>query len=81
MAIRRMQERIGRIDEEDFSVDQYSKFGNEGNVNENRAKAYYYRGLAYLIESDTERANECFEKAVAMDSDSVWAKAFLNNDK
>lgn len=81
MAIRRMQERIGRIDEEDFSIDQYSKFGNEGNVNENRAKAYYYRGLAYLIESDTERANECFEKAVAMDSDSVWAKVFLNNDK
>lgn len=59
------------------SVDEYSKFGEDGSRAERTATLHYLNGLVYRATGDVARAQEEFRTAIQMNQNLIWPKVFL----
>jgi tetratricopeptide (TPR) repeat protein len=59
------------------SVDEFSKFGEDGSRAERLANLHYLNGLIYWYEGDKTNARAEFTQALQMNQNLIWAKQFL----
>jgi tetratricopeptide (TPR) repeat protein len=76
--IRSMKEEVKKQLDSPASIDEFSKFGEDGSRAERLAGLHYLNGLAALYEGDKAAARGEFAQALQMNRNLIWAKQFLN---
>lgn len=76
--IRSMKEEVKKQLDSPASIDEFSKFGEDGSRAERLAGLHYLNGLAALYEGDKATARSEFAQALQMNRNLIWAKQFLN---
>ncbi|MDR3261661.1 MAG: DUF5107 domain-containing protein [Tannerella sp.] len=60
------------------SIDEFSKFGEDGSRAEHLANLHYLNGLVFLYEGNTSNARTEFTQAIKMNQNLIWPKQFIN---
>lgn len=62
------------------TIDEFSKFGEEGSNAERGARSYYQQGLAARLNGDQEGAKRAFEAAAKLNPNLLWAPVMLKTE-
>jgi tetratricopeptide (TPR) repeat protein len=76
--LRTLKEEVAQQLNSPVTVDEYSKFGEDGSRSERLANLHYLNGLACLAEGDRAKAKDAFNLALRMNQNLIWAKQLLN---
>ena len=55
------------------TVDEFSKFGEEGTNAQRSANSFYQQGLVARLDGDLEKANQAFDAAAKLNPNLLWA--------
>ncbi|MDR1356654.1 MAG: DUF5107 domain-containing protein [Tannerellaceae bacterium] len=75
--IRSLKEEVNNQLSSPASVDEFSKFGEDGSRAERLANLHYLKGLVHLYEGDSSAARAEFAQSLRMNQNLVWAKQFM----
>jgi tetratricopeptide (TPR) repeat protein len=78
LLIRSLKDELKKQLESPASIDEYSKFGEDGSRAERLANLHYLSGLVHLYEGDATAARAELAQALKMNPNLIWAKK-LNN--
>jgi tetratricopeptide (TPR) repeat protein len=76
--IRSLKEEVENQLNSASSIDEFSKFGEDGSRTERLANLHYLNGLVFLYEGDTPNARTEFTQALRMNQNLIWPKQFMN---
>lgn len=57
------------------SIDEFSKFGEEGTNGERVAVSYFMQGLVAKLAADDAKTKESFDAALKLNPSLIWARA------
>jgi tetratricopeptide (TPR) repeat protein len=77
--IQSLKEEVTKQLNSSASVDEFSKFGEDGSRAERLANLHYLKGLVFTYEGDNSDARTEFTQALQLNQNLIWPKQFLND--
>ncbi len=62
------------------TVDEFSKFGEEGPIAEQNAATYFLQGLVARLQGEPEQAEKAFDVAAKLNRNLIWAPMMRNSN-